>query len=284
MRPGPGVLSGTRDAARLPTIAAVSAAAPRVVRVADFVWRAHAGDEELGAVKARMRPDGRCFVSFDSCRADVYEPLLTAVADELGRDLHATLDEADDEGRRLYEELGFAVDRRESEYLVPTDPDVTGLGGVEAPPDFVLVSADGVDEERLRALDDALRQDVPGTDGWTWDAAEFREETFDSPSFDPATYLIAIEQTSGEYAGLVRVWNNPNGPRLGLIAVLAPYRRRGLARALLARAFGVLAERGKTEVSAEVDDTNVASMSLLEALGARRTGGAIELIRGAHDV
>jgi hypothetical protein len=32
-------------------------------------------------------------------------------------------------------------------------------------------------------------------------------------------------------------------------------------------------------VSAEVDDTNVASTSLLIALGARRTGGSIELIK-----
>jgi ribosomal protein S18 acetylase RimI-like enzyme len=78
---------------------------------------------------------------------------------------------------------------------------------------------------------------------------------------------------------LVRVWNNFMGPRLGLIAVVPRYRRRGLAKALLARAFGVLHERGQTEVSAEVDDTNVASTSLLEALGARRTGGLVELIK-----
>ena len=92
-----------------------------------------------------------------------------------------------------------------------------------------------------------------------------------------------MEQASGEYAGLVRVWNNPKAPRLGLIAVAAPYRRHGLATALLARAFGVLDERGKTEVSAEVDDTNVASTSLLIALGARRTGGTIELIRHGNE-
>jgi hypothetical protein len=39
---------------------------------------------------------------------------------------------------------------------------------------------------------------------------------------------------------------------------------------LPARAFGVLHEHGKTEVTAEVDDTNAASTSLLLRLGARQ--------------
>jgi ribosomal protein S18 acetylase RimI-like enzyme len=88
-----------------------------------------------------------------------------------------------------------------------------------------------------------------------------------------------VEDRSGEYVGLARVWINPNLPRLGLIAVLAPYRRRNLARALLASVLAVLHRRGATEVSAEVDDGNVASRTLLEGLGARRTGGTIALIR-----
>jgi GNAT superfamily N-acetyltransferase len=103
--------------------------------------------------------------------------------------------------------------------------------------------------------------------------------TFDSPSFDPTTYLIAVEDTAGEYVGLVRVWDNPKEPRLGMIAVLPPYRRRGLATALLARAFVALHNRRKTHVSAESDETNVASTSLLESLGGCCTGGSIEVVR-----
>jgi len=129
-----------------------------------------------------------------------------------------------------------------------------------------------------RLLDDALRQDVPGSEGWRWDAEQFRAETF-GPFFDPATYLVAVDRASGEYAGLVRIWRNRAGPRLGLIATLAQYRRRGIARALLGQAFAVLAARGDTSVASEVDDTNVASVSLLTGLGARRYGGNAELIR-----
>ena len=68
-------------------------------------------------------------------------------------------------------------------------------------------------------------------------------------------------------------------PLLGLVAALPGYRRRGLARALIAQAFGVLTERGKTEVTAEIDHTNAASIALFTGLGAHRTGGSIELIK-----
>lgn len=253
---------------------------PGIVRTGTgLAWRALDGGDQVGAARACIRPDGRCFVFFGSCRGDTYEPLTAAVDDAVRRDLHITLDEADGERRRLFEQLGFGVDRREREYLIPTDPKLTGLRGVRVPDGFAFAGADAVAEERLRALDDALRQDVPGTDGWLWDELGFREETFAPPFFDPAAYLVAVDEASGEEAGLVRVWNNPSRPRLGLIAVLPRYRRRGLARALLAHAFAVLHERGRTEVSAEVDETNLASTSLLASLGARRSGGSLELIR-----
>ena len=45
-----------------------------------------------------------------------------------------------------------------------------------------------------------------------WDRQGFRNQTYDAPDFDPATYLVAVEQATGCYAGLVRVWNRPSGP------------------------------------------------------------------------
>lgn len=171
------------------------------------------------------------------------------------------------------------VNRREHTYTIPTDPAITGLTNVAAPVGFEIVTAHRVDEDRLWELDNELKQDVPGADGWKWDRQGFRKETYDAPDFDPATYLVAIEQATGRYAGLVRVWNRPSGPRLGLIGVGRPYRRRGLARSLLAQAFGVLRDRGKAEVVAEVDVTNTGSNRLLTSVGGRRTGGFIELIR-----
>jgi len=241
-------------------------------------WRLRDDDRIVGTARALVRPDQRCFAFFDSCRGDAYHPLLTAVAESVDADLYVSVDEADSAGLASFLPLGLEVSRREGCYLVPTSPDVTGLGDARLPAGLAVISAEDADEDRLRLLDDALRQDVPGADGWQWDAAGFHEETF-CAAFDPATYLVATARAGGAYAGLLRVWNNPDGPLLGLVAALPGYRRRGLARALIAQAFGVLTERGKTEVTAEIDHTNAASIALFTGLGAHRTGGSIELIK-----
>jgi len=243
-----------------------------------LTWRALDGDLVAGEVNARLRPDHRWFLYFDTWRADAYRPLADAVARDLGRDLYVTLEDGEYDALDACAQAGFAVHRRESYYRIPADPAVTGLAGAALPAELDVVSAADADITRLRLLDDALRQDVPGCQGWRWDTEQFRAETF-GPFFDPATYLVAVDRASGQYAGLVRVWRNRAGPRLGLIAMLAPYRRRGAARALLGQVFTVLAARGDTSVVGEVDDTNVASVSLLTGLGARRYGGSVELIR-----
>jgi ribosomal protein S18 acetylase RimI-like enzyme len=243
-----------------------------------LTWRALDGDLVAGEVSARLRPDNRCFLYFDTWRPDAYLPLADAVAGDLSRDLYVTLEDAEYDTIDACAEAGFVVLRRESYYRIPTDPAVTGLAGAVLPAGLDVLSAADADITRLRLLDDALRQDVPGSEGWRWDADQFRAETFSS-FFDPATYLVTVDRASGEYAGLVRIWRNRAGPRLGLIATLARYRRRGVARALLGQAFAVLADRGDTSAVGEVDDTNVASLSLLTGLGARRYGGNVELIR-----
>jgi len=252
----------------------------RVTRVPhQLAWRAAGPDgEAAGMVRAWLRPDQRCSVFFDAAaRPEAYPLLAAAVAAEVGQDLYVTVDEGDIAQLAACASAGFTVSRRESYYRIPARPAVPGRSAAALPAGLTVLSASAADDDRLRQLDDELRQDVPGSDGWRWDAEGFRRETF-SPGFDPATYLVAVDEATGEYAGLVRVWNNPAGPRLGLIAVRDGYRRRGLARALLSRAFGVLSERGLAEVTAEIDDANVASRTLLDSLGARRTGGCAELV------
>lgn len=86
-------------------------------------------------------------------------------------------------------------------------------------------------------LDCAIRADIPGADGWQPDAAWFREETYDSPFFDPLTYRVALD--GHDYVGLARIWKRTPSTaaycRLGCVGVLAGYRQRGLGRALIAR-------------------------------------------------
>lgn len=256
----------------------MSISASEVVRVdQDAQWQVIENGEVVGRARAVHRPDRRWFVSVDTWRADTDELVVRAIDRDLRADLHTTVDEADVAALDRWARIGFTVSRREHEYLIPTAPETTGLGQAHVPAGIVLRSAADVDVDRLRGLDELLRADVPGSDGWVNDPQEFREYTFDPGHFDPATYLVA--EADGELVGLARIWHGPKLPRLGLIGVAASDRRRGLARALLAAAFGLLHDRGAGQVSAEVDVTNAASIALLTSLGAWRTGASVELIR-----
>ena len=51
--------------------------------------------------------------------------------------------------------LGFAVNRREGYYRIPTAPAITGLVKTEPPAGVVFISAIDADEEDLRLLDQA---------------------------------------------------------------------------------------------------------------------------------
>jgi GNAT superfamily N-acetyltransferase len=244
-----------------------------------LIWRAHDGGELAGTARAWLRPDRRWFVWFEACREDCYSPLLAMVASDVGGDLYASVDEADEAERDRLARLGFTELRREGNIVIPVG-EGTGLSPRPAlPAGLEVISARDADEDRLRELDTALRADVPGSDGWRWDPADFRAETYESKDFDPATYLVAVDRTSGEYAGLVRIWLRPASAKLGLIAMLPSYRRQGAARALLAAALEVVRQRGITEVSADVDDTNPGSLAVLAGFGGRRSGGSVELIR-----
>src|ERR1700744_2711014 len=100
------------------------------------VWRAYDGNVVAGEVSARLRPDNRWFLYFDTWRADAWPPLADAVARELGRDLFITLDDGEYDALEACEKAGFAVHRRESYYRIPPDPAAPGLAGGPRPAGF----------------------------------------------------------------------------------------------------------------------------------------------------
>jgi ribosomal protein S18 acetylase RimI-like enzyme len=229
------------------------------------------GPDVVGAVHPWRAPDGRHRLYFDKCRAGAFAPLATAIAGEC----FATIDGADAATLDELIQAGFVLHRRENEYEIP----VTRVDA-PAPAGIAIVTADQSEPEPLMDLDCAIRADIPGSDGWRPDPVWFRAETYDSPSFDPHTYCIAIDRTA--YVGLARVWKALPGHRygrLGCVGVRRPYRRQGLGRALIASAFIPLAEAGVAAVTAEADDGNHASHNLLTSFGARVTGAVVELRR-----
>lgn len=97
--------------------------------------------------------------------------------------------------------------------------------------------------------------------------------------FDPATYLVAVEQRTGDYLGLMRLWLKEAGPRFGFLAVLPRWRRTRITYTLVATIFAEVGRRGYGEVVAEIDATNRASRAVAERAGAVRVGGSYELCR-----
>jgi ribosomal protein S18 acetylase RimI-like enzyme len=234
-------------------------------------WLAWAGGAVVGVLHPWRSPDGRLRLYYDKCRPDAYGPLAAAIDGECVATVNAT----DTAALAALTAAGFTELRRENEYEIPVS-----LVTAAVPAGIEIVTADQTELEPLMLLDCAIRADIPGSEGWQPDPAWFREETYDSPFFDPQTYRVALDD--GAYVGLARVWKPLPGRRygrLGCVGVLAGYRRRGLGRALIAQAFAALAATGQAAVTAEADATNAASHALLTRFGARVTGGTIELHR-----
>jgi ribosomal protein S18 acetylase RimI-like enzyme len=242
-------------------------------------WVAMNGEQELGRITADRRPNDRWYVACDTWYDAAHDALVATVADDLAQDLYAIVADTDEDGLRRYAAAGFIEERREDDVTVDVAMAREALAGAGLPPGYRIVSAADIDDGVLRILDDTLRIDVPGSGGWVNDPQEFREYTF-ATHFDKAAYLVALD-THDAPAGLVRIWAGRPPRRLGLIGVLREHRRRGIANALLAAAFTAVAQQGVTSVVAEVDVDNVASRALLERIGARRTGGTVELRRPA---
>lgn len=230
------------------------------------------GSHLAGVLNTWQAPDGRLRLYFGRCHADAYAPLAAA----LGGACYATIDQADREALQALSGAGFTEVRRENEYEIPVSRVAANV-----PDGIHIVTADQTELEPLMMLDCAIRADIPGADGWQPDPAWFRAETYDSPDFDPQAYRVAVD--GDDYVGLARIWlRSPSQVhrRLGCVGVLREYRRRGLARALVAQALAPVAAAGETAVTAEVDTTNIASHTLLTGFGGRVTGGTVELYRG----
>ncbi|MFF0743014.1 GNAT family N-acetyltransferase [Streptomyces sp. NPDC004111] len=247
-----------------------------VTRVADGQWHALDDDLVAGRGHAVRRPDGRLFVSIDAWHEAAFAALAAAMLAALPRPLHAVVDEADTGLTARWRRAGFTVRRREWEYAVPTDPRTTGLGAVLPPPGVTVVPAGRADEDLLRAVDRAVRDEVEATVGWRDMPAEVVPRPAGDTLLDPSKYAAAA--TPDGYLGLIRVVTAIR-PRIGLIAVRSGAQRRGIARALLAHTLHALHRSGFDEAWAEVHESNHAASALFRGVGARPVSSNLELVR-----
>lgn len=248
-----------------------------ITRVADGQWHALDDDVVVGRGHAEHRPDGRLFVSIDAWHNAAFDLLAEAMVAELPAPLYTVVDEADVELTAGWRRAGFTIRRREWEYVVSTDPRVTGLDEVLPPPGVTIVPAGQADESLLRAVDRAIRDEVEATVGWQSMPAEVVPCPQGDTIVDPSKYAVAA--VPGRYLGLIRVVRVKR-PRIGLVAVRAGEQRRGIARALLAHALGTLHRTGAPAAWAEVHESNRAASALFEGIGgARPMSSNLELVR-----
>jgi ribosomal protein S18 acetylase RimI-like enzyme len=248
-----------------------------ITRVAERQWHAVQDGQVVGRGDTMRRPDGRIFLSIDSWHGAVFDQLADAMLAELPRPLYTVVDEADLDLTSCWQEAGFSTRRREWEYLVPTEPQVTGLGSVLSPEGVTIVPVGAAQEDPLREVYDTIRDEVDATVGWDSMPAEVLARPDGTPPLDPSKYAVAAQ--SDRYVGLVRVTGRvTRQPRIGLLAVRSDHRRRGIARALLAHVLGSLHRSGVETASAEVNESNGAAMALFEGVGARRTSSNLELV------
>jgi ribosomal protein S18 acetylase RimI-like enzyme len=247
-----------------------------ISRIAESKWHALEDDQVVGRGEALRRPDSRIFLSVDAWHGAVFDLLAEAMLADLPRPLYTVVDEADVDLISQWERARFAPRRREWEYVMPTDPRITGLGSVP-PPDGVTILAAGTAEEApLRTLDRVIRDEVEATVGWQEMPAEVLHGPGGARVVDPANYAVAAQPD--QYVGLIRVAPLPRRPRIRLIAVRAGLHRRGIARALLAHTLGSLHQSGTETASADVNESNPAATALFEGVGARRAGSTLELV------
>lgn len=125
-----------------------------------------------------------------------------------------------------------------------------------------------------RAANEALQDHWGGSD---LNDEEFKE-WMETPSFDPSMWVVAWDTTIDHIAGVVlsRINEEENKEYnrtrayMGPIGVRRPYRRQGLASALLARSFKILKAHGMIEVALGVDSENITgAVQLYEKMGFR---------------
>lgn len=238
-------------------------------------WVAMTHGRIVASAVARVRPDDRVFVVFRSTEPGAYAGLANAIARELERPVHVTVDEAD---AVEIEELltgGFHVEMVTERFEVGFRVAQELVRRAWIPRGYRIESVTEVDEGKAFELDNALRNLVPGTDGWIGNRLWFRAE-LESAEFDPSAYLVTVT-SDDRYVGLLRLWRNEAGPRLGLIGVLPEHRGRPLAAAMLREGLAAAAGWGHRTFSTEASPGNSHVYPRLARIADRSTGRLLQL-------
>ncbi|MEA2519437.1 MAG: mycothiol synthase [Chloroflexota bacterium] len=197
-----------------------------------------------------------------------------ALATDRTRALTTFIFDGDRGGAVLLDEAGYVPFRRFASMRRPDladIPDVSMPAGLDIRP---VAREPGAMRQVFDADIEAFRDHFGWTEGGDEKFAEFIED----PHLDPGLWLVAFDGEEIAGAILNGIHVSPDGERSGWLDSIftrRPWRRRGLARALIARSLVLLRDRGLSAASLGVDLTNPnQALGLYESCGFRIVSGA----------
>lgn len=204
------------------------------------------------ALSAVLRPDGAWWLRLPDSHTDAWCELVEAATrDGCGTLLTSRPAEEDDNRVSILRRAGFTPTRTETIWRIPVDPRLAAARRSQ----HEILAVTQCKADAVAELDNAVRADIPGTEGWVGTSTQLLE-SLDDPDFDPDLYRVAQHRVTGALDGLIRVWNRHREPRLGCVGVSRDWRRTGLARALVQDVVRTLLARGVTHITASTDHTN----------------------------
>lgn len=207
----------------------------------------------------RRRGIGRAMLAWSEARRrEIYrEQLAAASIGERPTRLTTFVLDGDVGGHALLRGAGYEVQRRFFEMVRPDLDDVPDV----PLPDGLEIRAFGPERDRVRfrpvfdAATEAFRDHFGPVEGSDRQFEEFVEY----PSGDPTLWVVAYDGDEVAGAVLNAIRDSGQGPVdgwLDSVFTRRPWRRRGLARALIARSLTRLRDRGARRALLGVDATN----------------------------
>jgi mycothiol synthase len=277
-------------ALRTPTVDDV----PAITAFLDEHGRAAIGESEIGEAEVRhwltiptlwfqvAERDGRLVGYLDlgteddehfvadarALERDAADALIGAAEARAGSGrIHGVVQGDDDLMRSAFEDGGYRLVRHSFQMRIDFDEE---LPEPEWPDGLTVRNFRPGDEERVYAASQEAF-----ADHWDFHPQSFeqwRAFTLDRHDFDPALWWLA--EDGDELAGIsLNSWHFSGDPQFGWVHILGvrrPWRRRGLASALLLQSFRDFRERGATRAGLGVDAENTTgAVRIYERAGMR---------------